>query len=524
MRREDIEISDSYKKLLSENIRGINELDKMLMEMVPQYSSHFHEYIKFCACIPYDFCYNDEYSSGKNIDQKEAMVEKIAYWASLVKQGINLFGIDPEYDEIAPHLIEGLDKLPSIDYYEKINKMEDLIVENVNSKRPDAGYVLPKFIHSQNKEQLPIQGWKIHISAKDADEYLQLLQHVAKDLTAMGVPYKVVTPSEFDEFQSGPQAGKCITIYLTKDFDLQKFSNESKELLMSDSIAPTGDFHLGGRMFARYGRISGEHNLGMILNVDGYEKCDRRDIAAPDFITGYNVESILSFYSQCEDRFQQHGDLKRYLVERAMMVELPENCGDMLKEFIAIECPHEMGDFIAHDLRHPNCIIEHNGKSYLIGGHDVKHDFQHCVGSILHPEIYTSHNSYSEWEIDDLGLTDSTWASVRNEKVKFSNEALVTIESTQQPTRYATIFEVSKEGLSLIKEQLQTFIDNGSITTYQKGDDIFVRDDGLYVYDIEDFCAESITITENELCSQYKKIDADEITQGQDDPGRNIVD
>jgi hypothetical protein len=244
-----------------------------------------------------------------------------------------ILGID--YREIGAHLnslpniprqensITRQIKLEAEPMEQKIERMEKIIDDHVMFNGKRMGIQNRMFSQSGNCERdaMPTQGWKFHISAKDLADYERLLEVICPEFNRMGVMFKVVNPEMFQHQLESEQRGKAITVYPTPAFDLNRCSPKLKEVLFDqDGIAPIGDTQIQGRLYARYGKFRGERNVHSLIAQDGKTHEDPRgQFVAPSFVKETSVGEVLNFYSDCAQRYSQTGDFKTYLQEAMTM-------------------------------------------------------------------------------------------------------------------------------------------------------------------------------------------------------------
>ena len=212
------------------------------------------------------------------------------------------FDDDPHIKQSTFHQVSNIiaiNKLINEHIYEQDNYVENYICSEFHNGVRDAGY------------QMPLQGWKLHISATDLDDYRKLLETALPEFKKEGVMYKVVAPESFESFAEGSQAGKNITVYLSDAFDVSKFSPKLQNMLSEQSTFVEGELSLGGRMFARYGKFR-EHPHDQLVCPYGGSTYDERGICAPSWVGTLDPQQILSFAAICEERLNITGDYKEY--------------------------------------------------------------------------------------------------------------------------------------------------------------------------------------------------------------------
>ena len=169
-------------------------------------------------------------------------------------------------------------------------------------------------------EQLPIQGWKLHISAENLEDYLHLLKTIGPELVANNVNFKCVLPEHFANTQYDMNTGqfdnkygKEITIYLTDDIKWNRFSKRFFDALNTPCTkSPRYDLHFGGRINARFGGIRSFD----ILCPDFKEIPDQREKNTLPFIKEKSLGEIINFFNDVENRYKRTGDIREYYSSR----------------------------------------------------------------------------------------------------------------------------------------------------------------------------------------------------------------
>lgn len=247
-----------------------------------------------------------------------------------------------------------------------LNEMIDKYVLHVGESRVGASN--STFCQTANviQTQLPTQGWKFHISAKDLADYERLLETMLPEFDKLGVAYKVTRPSELDKLNSGQQIGKAVTIYPTPAFDINRFSPELRNLLGEDGIQPIGDAQISGRIYARYGKFRGE-NTHDLSAPDGKIVPDPRHSAVcPDFVQERYANQILGFYSDCVQRYNETGDFKRYLQEVATMTQTDGRSNAYMTLELKDGYDAQLRSIASRDPQGMSFIYEYGGKQYAL--------------------------------------------------------------------------------------------------------------------------------------------------------------
>ena len=258
--------------------------------------------------------------SGKNVD--DLLLNDYEFWHEMLSELENL---DEQYylSQASP-----LDNMP-ISKESHINMQQTAHINEMIDQ-----YVLKKGTGTEGrsdsdfcfspvpKNEIPVQGWKLHISASDMGDYERLLSVVLPEFDKLGIAFKVVRPEELLTMNSSTQQGKAITIYPNQNFDISKFSPELMQILAEDSIHPIGDDQVIGRIHGRYGNFRG-YNTHSLTAPDGrIEKDPKYEATYPDFVKERDWQSILCFYADCEKRYAETGDYKAYIQETATMTQV----------------------------------------------------------------------------------------------------------------------------------------------------------------------------------------------------------
>lgn len=226
-----------------------------------------------------------------------------------------------------------IDALSQTDYpnavrLSEIRSIQDKYVIHTENNFDKRGLQNSTFAQTANLtiKNLPLQGWKFHISARNINDYYNLCKIAIPELDHLGVAFKMVKPEAFQHQMESEQIGKAITIYPSPAFDINKFSPQLKNMLLQDApdhVIPNGDTQIQGRIFARYGRFRPARGFQYISSPNGQVQFDPKSqrLPKPDFISKSSPEDILSFYSYIENKFQQTGDTKTYMQEYFTMAE-----------------------------------------------------------------------------------------------------------------------------------------------------------------------------------------------------------
>jgi hypothetical protein len=216
-----------------------------------------------------------------------------------------------------------------IDLSFKPERSQDEICENIfNIMDKNNPGILSDFFYQSgnvNPNEVPIQGWKFHISASSLEDYERLCEVAIPELTDLGIAFKIVRPDKFQEQMDSQQIGKSITIYPTESFDTKNFSPELRSALFdTESVEPLGDKKMAGRVYARYGRFQAS-NTDVLSITDSYGNIspDPKTYKKPepDFLAKKSPENILGFYSMSKEKYLKTNDFKTYLQEKNTMLE-----------------------------------------------------------------------------------------------------------------------------------------------------------------------------------------------------------
>lgn len=158
----------------------------------------------------------------------------------------------------------------------------------------------PTFIQFGDTSECPSQGVKLHISATNKADYMNLLNNILPDLVACGATFKVLRLDAFDHlYESETQAGKSITIYQTPSFRAYDFFWKHPELFEEKGYNVKGDECFSGRVYGRYGSYVGP-TVTDPKTVDVYQ--DDRHRPYPEFM---DKITISDFISGCEEMSQE---------------------------------------------------------------------------------------------------------------------------------------------------------------------------------------------------------------------------
>lgn len=213
--------------------------------------------------------------------------------------------------------------------------------------------------------KMPLQGWKLHISSNDIDDYKKILSCALPEFDKAGVMYKIVNPSQFSKFTNGEQAGKHITIYLTEAFDVSKFSQELRAILNEKATPVNGEMEMGGRIFARYGKFRG-NDPSSLVNIEKGKSRDVRGMHAPEWVKPLSPEQVLSYVSDCKARLEQTGDYKAYAQEMFLMHEMvPGNYLYMAVEINPLDI-EDVTDAVKYSSNYGSAVYELDGHAYVM--------------------------------------------------------------------------------------------------------------------------------------------------------------
>lgn len=368
-----------YTKVLQDGVRqripyAADALHIYHYRMTPRQQEYFEKVV-----MPY---YMDNRSSPMSIgDYKD--LEYMGRAVAQNKDVQSILGID--YRQIA----QVIDSLPQINqthstvYAQSAYSQPELsaekratqAIEKSLMQRDSRGHSLnPQnryFIQTAGVDEntIPKQGWKIHISASNMEDYAQLLEKALPEFQKLGMAYKVVRPEQFDDFNQSAQQGKAITIYPTKAFNMSHVSPELKSFLQSPSeIAPIGDGQLGNsRMFTRYGNFRGKSSELLIPGTSRSAHDTRHTAIAPSWLGDFNQmnpNDIVNINSRIMDRYSESLDFKSYI---ANMVTMTITDYDTHKhDYIALQISKQDADTVDYLLKNDptkQSIVYNTGKN-----------------------------------------------------------------------------------------------------------------------------------------------------------------
>ena len=274
------------------------------------------------------------------------------------------------------------------DYVKSIDSMIQKYVYHV----PETTHMSlhKEFCHNIDPDKIPLQGWKIHVSVNDLQDYEKVLTKLLPRLEEQGIQYKVINPQFLERQLSSNQQGKAITIYPTPGCDLNKlFSanplSPTHQLLNQQAVAINNEIQLMGRVFARYGALRGV--TSDLLSPDGIRIGDTRwQSAAPSFVEVQpSVSAISNFYSAASLRYGQTRNHKDY-VEEMLLGTHTYGCSQnpdwdsRRHNFITIQLNHEDYDKIKNivEAQHGfSCMFKMQGAEYgIIHNDDAQSIFQ----------------------------------------------------------------------------------------------------------------------------------------------------
>ena len=121
--------------------------------------------------------------------------------------------------------------------------------------------MIETFMQSQKRGELPDQGVKLHVTADDSKDYLNLLDRMVPLLEKYDMTYKVVNPMKSEAWLQkdiGIQSGKMITIYPTDNTNINFFSDPDVKMILSEETKMNiaNEKSLGGRLFGRFGGVT----------------------------------------------------------------------------------------------------------------------------------------------------------------------------------------------------------------------------------------------------------------------------
>lgn len=299
---------------------------KKIKELFPNAAKIITEFNNANRCInrslrpdgKYDFLFSGEVNSTIGIHNNELSLikEKMKYIEDYAQYfDVNL-SIDYKSIENAINVYQQADDFAK--------EMQKLGINGVDEQKiidcRDEYFLQHK---GMSEEQLPDQGIKLHISAKDKQDYKNLCESIIPDLVDYGATFKVMNTRLFNEFfdKDNAQAGKSITIYQTQ-WDAATFFDKHKELLEDKSIKVNGDKSLGGRLYGRYGSFKNNFVINPITNQ---KEIDDRSKAFPDFVKDI---SLNDYIQSCKDPTYQ------------LSLNLPKTKDEIIKDSPDIKEPN----------------------------------------------------------------------------------------------------------------------------------------------------------------------------------------
>lgn len=181
-------------------------------------------------------------------------------------------------------------------------------ITNVGPNAPDKylskGY-WAQHVGSYGKiNELPLQGWKFHVSAKP-ETMLKIGKDLLPELQKRGIPHKVV--SNFDGYlaragkEGKSQQGKFITVYPRNEEEAVEYGKMLKKIMSEkgytrdDFLNIPNEMELAPGLYGRYGRLVGgdlkdangnviRGSENMILDPNGNAVPDPRGDVLPSFI------------------------------------------------------------------------------------------------------------------------------------------------------------------------------------------------------------------------------------------------
>lgn len=277
----------------------------------------------------------------------------------------------------------------SWDIVKRINTLIDKYIYHLheNTRRT----INPQYCHHLDPDTIPLQGWKLHVSVRDLEDYEQVLNKLLPKLEANRIQYKVTNPQFLNQQLHSNQIGKAITIYPTPGCDLSKVFpqtalSSTHRLMQQYAPEPLAEEHISGRIYARYGTLRGLDKK--LLNPEGFFISEtRHQESAPRFITVKpTLEGITEFYSEAALRYGRTRNHKDY-VEEMMLGTHTWECehtpdwDSRRHNFMIIQFPHESYDAIKSVVESQrdgfSCMFKMHGAEYgIIHNNDAQKIFQ----------------------------------------------------------------------------------------------------------------------------------------------------
>ena len=290
--------------------------------------------------------------------------------------------------------------------------------------------------HEQNTNEIPVQGYKFHISAQTLQDYERLLTSIVPEFVQKGVMFKVVDANSFEQQMRSVQAGKAITVYPSAGFDFNNFSDTVKSVLGEQGFQVSGDENIYGRIYARYGRFE---KGSVITTPDGELLYDPKTQgqSRPPFEYDTQQSDILTFFSRSYQKLQnsiQNGvpDYKTYFQEKYTMTE----CDGRHHAYIAFNIPDGQKVFIKQAVRnkenYPNqqsFIKNVNGIDTIFVHKSELGMFCHDMQQNLHLKMFMGENHYDtvlsrpEWDIkqETMLIPNASYDMAKNNLSQFIN-------------------------------------------------------------------------------------------------------
>lgn len=251
--------------------------------------------------------------------------------------------LNNESQEVANNIINYLAKNNNICQIIKKQMHTDFVCD-INLQDTPANVFFQK---NDINGKIPIQGWKLHISADNIVDYYKVYLTLTEEINnGKNISLKFVNPDKFlseEEAQielstkgSIPNRfAKEVTVYLNPNFNILELSDKAKRLLNENIHRhPTHDKYFGGRISGRYGQFCRFNQNSLLDGKGGNILDDRYGKCKPDFIKENTLEDILNINQKNQERFAKTGDYKAYIQSTLLGTEISNNDKYIFTEII----------------------------------------------------------------------------------------------------------------------------------------------------------------------------------------------
>lgn len=188
---------------------------------------------------------------------------------------------------------------------------------------------------------IPLQGWKLHIGARNMRDFYEIGKYLVPDLIKMRAKFKLVNMATYNDEKyaecylqrevegskkkEANVIGKEFTIYPNEDFDINKLSEQSKAVLrkISTRAAKTDKALDDTRITTRFAGFVGTN----FVNDKGDLMADvRGKYKVPSFVSEANsLSEISQFYCDIKKEYEKSKDLLHYLNQYMIGKKLPND-------------------------------------------------------------------------------------------------------------------------------------------------------------------------------------------------------